>query len=139
MEKRLDRKIVVPDFYEGGDHVYEDDLGWPEYDRKEARSNVSKEIFNVQVLRRNFNVTFYYVDNDTFYAIIPMDDYVAIVLSPRNRKEKYLGYQCEICHFPDEGEMVTKVPRDERVWENLFIDGKPIEEVLERSYFIDVN
>ena len=43
--KTKERSIAVRDFYGPGKHIYEDQLGWSENERSEARSNVSKEIF----------------------------------------------------------------------------------------------
>lgn len=41
-----ERKIVLKDFYRDGEHIYEDMLGWDEENKKEARSVVSKEIYD---------------------------------------------------------------------------------------------
>ena len=41
------RKIAVENFYGDGKHIYVDELGWRPEERQEARSSVSKEIFDV--------------------------------------------------------------------------------------------
>lgn len=45
----MPRKIAVLNFRGEGRHLYEDELGWPLYVKKEAGSMVSKEIFRDQV------------------------------------------------------------------------------------------
>ncbi len=44
-----DRKIAIENFYGVGKHVYEDELGWQAEERQEARSSVSKEIFEFEI------------------------------------------------------------------------------------------
>lgn len=53
------REIAVRDYWGQGKHIYKDELGWFEGDRMEARSNVSREVFeyNMSIGR---NLTFYY-------------------------------------------------------------------------------
>ncbi|MBP5582412.1 MAG: hypothetical protein J6X43_00450, partial [Bacteroidales bacterium] len=68
-QRNTNRRIVVPDFYGPGEHIYDDQLGWSLRERTEVRSNISKEIFEFRVIRQGFNLSFYYVDNDEFDRI----------------------------------------------------------------------
>lgn len=44
------RKIAIENFYGEGKHVYADQLGWQPEERKEARTSVSKEIFEYEIV-----------------------------------------------------------------------------------------
>lgn len=131
------RKIAVPDYYGEGEHIYEDQLGWTLTDRKEARSNVSGEIFEAMI-KMGRNLAFYYVDNDTFYEIFGELNEVEFVKLPRDMTKKYIGWQCpRASHWPDECELIRRFEKDADVWGGIFVDGKPLEAVLARSYIFE--
>lgn len=133
------REIAIPNFYGEGKHIYKDQLGWFEGERMEARSNVSREIFeyNISIGR---NLTFYYIDNDTFYEFFGELRKVELVKPPRDMSEKYIGWQCsEGSHYPPECELVQRYDRDEDIWANTLIDGKTLDYVLDHSYFVELN
>ena len=48
---KKERKIVLRDFYADGEHIYDDMLGWLGINKEEARSVVSKEIYDFYVTR----------------------------------------------------------------------------------------
>ena len=138
MEIKKERKIVLPDFYREGRHVYEDELGWREDMKKEARSMVSKEIYDFFVTRAGLKLGFYYLDDDTFYGINREVWPYKVSILPRDRSVKYLGYQCEV-DVHDDGEVIASFEDEHDIWDNLRIHGKTLEEVLERSYIIALN
>lgn len=84
-EKSRNRKIVVYNFNGEGKHLYEDELGWTINEEKEVGSLVSKRIFDFEVVDVGLNLSFYYVDNDTFYGI---------------HRERYL-IECKYCQGID--------------------------------------
>ena len=50
MEKETaDRKVVIPNYFNDGKHLYEDQLGWSELEKDEAKSDDIKEIFDFEV------------------------------------------------------------------------------------------
>lgn len=136
MEQITKRKVALPNFYRKGEDIYEDQLGWPEWAKEDACSSVSKVIFDCEVVRIGFNMAFYYVDNDTFYGIHREAYPVEIKILPRDRNAcKFIGYQCEAnTHEGDDIIATFENPSD--IWDNFKIDGKSLEEVIERSYIM---
>ena len=132
------RKIAIENFYGEGKHIYVDQLGWQPEERREARSSVSKEIFDFEIVQVGLNLSFYYLDNDTFYGIhserIPIEEKEL----PRDRTEPYIGWQCD-GDTHDEGKVLFSFDKPEDIWDNVRIDGKTLEEVLERSYIMGLN
>lgn len=134
-----ERVIAIPDYWGKGDHVYKDELGWSSEDRREARSNVSREIFeyNMSIGR---NLTFYYIENDTFYEFFGELEHVELVKPPRDMSQKDIGWQCDSAsHYPPECELVQRYERDEDIWPNTLIDGKTLDYVLDHSFFVELD
>ena len=135
---KKERKIVLRDFYGDGEHIYEDMLGWIEENKREARSLVSKEIYDFYVTRAGLKLGFYYLDDDNFYGIdVEVWPYKVYRL-PRDLSVKHLGYQSPVDNFCD-GEEVASFDDVNDIWDNLRIHGKTLEEVLERSYIMAIN
>lgn len=132
------RKIAVENFYGDGKHIYVDELGWRLEERREARSSVSKEIFFFEVVEVGLNLSFYYIDNDTFYGIHSEELPIEVKELPRDRTEPFIGWQCE-GDTHDDGIVLYSFDKPEDIWDNVRIDGKTLEEVLERSYIIGLN
>lgn len=159
----MNQEIVLPDFYGKGRHVYREDLGWRiemkeevwncEYGGggnahmddawflrrdMEAPKCTSKEVFDFQVVRVGLNLAFYYIDDDTFYGIHTEEYPIEVKILPRDRSEEYLGWQCKAdTHYF--GEVVASFDDEHEIWDNLRINGKSLEEVLERSYIMALN
>ena len=127
------RKIAIRDFYGKGRHIYEDQLGWPWEAKREAGSLVSKTIFDFEVVEVGLNLAFYYIDNDTFYGIHREEIPIECKVFPRDRTNEYIGWQCDSDTHKD-GEVIASFEDPHDIWDNLKIDGKSLEEVLERSY-----
>lgn len=132
------RKVVVENFFGQGDHLYEDQLGWQRYEREEARSNVSKEIFNFEVVLVGLNIWFYYVDNDTFYVIFGELTNIELHECLRDRDEKFLYDQFVETDWY-QGKKLQVFNKREDVWSGVSIDGKKLGEVLSRSFIINLN
>ena len=132
------RKIAVENFYGDGKHIYVDELGWRPEERQEARSSVSKEIFDFEVVEVGLNLAFYYIDNDTFYGIHSEEFPIEVKELPRDRTEPYIGWQCD-GDTHDDGTVLYSFDKPEDIWDSVRIDGKTLEEVLERSYIIGLN
>ena len=139
MEKlNFKRKIAVPDFYAKGEHLYDDELGWQECERVEARSNVSKKIFWHHVVDVGLNLAFYYVDNDTFYGLHTERLPIEFKILPRDRSIESIASQCE-CDTHADGEVLYQFDSREEIWDTVKINGKSLEEVLNRSTIITLN
>lgn len=131
------RKIAIKNFYGEGEHVYVDQLGWQPEERKEARTSVSKEIFEYEIVRVGLNMSFYYLDNDTFYGIHTEQLPIEFKILPRNKKEPFIGWQCD-GDTHDDGVVLYSFNNAEEIWDTVRIDGKTLEEVLERSLILDL-
>ncbi len=129
------RKIAIVNFYGEGKHIYEDQLGWQPEERKEARSSVSKEIFDFEVVQVGLNMSFYYLDNDTFYGIHSECTPIEFKELPRDRSERFIGWQCE-GDTHDDGKVLYSFDNAEDIWDTVRIEGKTLEEVIERSYIM---
>lgn len=134
MEQRI---IAIENFYGDGEHVYVDQLGWQPEERKEARSSVSKEIFEYEIVRIGLNMSFYYIDNDTFYGIHTERLPIEFKILPRDRKEPFIGWQCD-GDTHDDGEVLYSFNNADEIWDTVRINGKALEEVLERSLILDL-
>ena len=132
------RKIAILNFYGEGRNIYEDELGWRLSMKKEAGSVVSKEIFTDQIVDVGLNIAFYYIDNDTFYGIHRETYPIECKILPRNRKEKYIGWQCDGDTHHD-GKVIASFDDEHDIWDNLKIGGNSLEDVLARSYIIALN
>lgn len=133
---KKERKIVLRDFYRDGKHVYEDMLGWRKINKEEARSLVSKEIYDFYVTRAGLKLGFYYLDDDNFYGINREVWPYKVYKLFRDLSEKHLGYQTSVDKLCDDGEVIASFDDENEIWDNLSINGKTLEEVLERSYIM---
>lgn len=139
MTKQIERKIAIKDYYGKGKHVYEDEMGFREVIKSEARSLVAREVFRYHVEEIGLSLGFYYPPTDTFYAIFnevrPVEDYTM----PRDRRRSdFIGWQCE-CDLHEEDQLIATFDDITEVWDNLKIDGKDFEEVITHSYIVALN
>lgn len=129
------RKIVIENFHEDGTPLYEDELGWQAHEKQESGSLVSREIFRVLIEQIGYNLSFYYVDNDTCYGIHRERIPIECKVLPRYRTEKYIESQLEgDTHCG--GQIIASFDDEHEIWDKLKIDGKSFGEVLERSYIM---
>lgn len=132
----MERKIVVKDFHGPDKHLYEDELGWQKEARMEARSNVSKVIWDMEMVKIGYNLTFYYVDNDTYYGIHNECTPIEVKLLKRDWDEPYIDWQLN-GDTHDDAPVIATFEKAEDIWDGLKIDGKRLEEVIQRSYLMD--
>jgi len=142
MEKRkrlIFRNTVLRNFFGEGEDLYEDQLGWSKREKKEARSLVSKEIFYFEVVIVGLNLAFYYVDNDTFYGIHTECTPIEVKKLPRDNPDSpYINSQCSgDTHV--QGDIIFTFEHVDDLWNGVKIDGKSLEEVLNRSYILTLN
>lgn len=111
-------------------------LGWQEDTIMEAHSFVSKEIFETFVVECGLNFGFYYVDNDTFYGLHTEGIPIEFFIFERDRTQPYIYWQCEV-DTHEGGEVLysfDELTMD--IWDTIKIDGKSLEEVIERSIIL---
>lgn len=123
-------------FFTDGKHLYEDQLGWSKLEKEEARSLVSKEIFDFEVVRVGLNLAFYYLDDGRFYGIhrecIPIDVKILPLDHPEN---PHINSQCKGDTHVD-GDVIFSCRDPKELWDGVRIGGKSLEEVISRSYII---
>ena len=137
--RNASRKIVVQNFYREGDHIYEDQLGWSLRERTEARSNVSKEIFEHRVIEQCLNIMFYYVDNDNFYKIFGEWEILELRQPDRDYTAKYKAWQVNIDFNACQGTLLQEFENPYDAWDGIIIDGKHLEDVLKRSFIMGID
>ena len=138
-QKLANRAIAVKDFFGENEHLYVDQLGWTAREKQEARSFVSKEIFEFEVVKVGLNLAFYYVDNDTFYGIHTECIPIEVKVLPRDREvSPYINSQCKgDTHVA--GEIIFSCEERSELWDGVRIDGKSLEEVIGRSYIVTLD
>lgn len=135
----MNRTVVINNFFGDGEHLYEDQLGWTKREKTEARSLVSKEIFDFEVVLVGLNLAFYYVDDDRFYGIHNESIPIKVKILPRDTPDSpYFNSQCTGDTHVD-GEVIFSCRDPNELWDGVRIDGKSLEEVLSRSYIITLN
>lgn len=135
----MDRKVVIRNFFTDGKHLYEDQLGWSELEKKEAKSDVSKEIFDFEVVLVGLNLAFYYVDDNTFYGIHTESIPIKVKILPRDNPDSpYIDSQCKGDTHVD-GKVIFSCRDPKELWDGVRIAGKSLEEVLSRSFIITLN
>ena len=134
MTNQIQRKIAIKDYYGKGKHVYEDEMGFRDRMKSEARS-----LFRYHVEEVGLNLAFYYPPTDTFYAIFKDEIPVRVYTLPRDRRRSdFVGWQCD-CDPHDEDQLIATFDDITKVWDGLKIDGKDFEEVINHSYIVALN
>ena len=139
MTSEIVRKIAIRDFYGKGQHIYEDQMGFDDKMKAQARSLVAREVFRYHVEEVGLNLSFYYPPTDTFYAIFKDVWPVKVKTLPRDRRvSDFIGWQCD-CDPHDEDQIIATFDDITEVWDGLKIDGKDFEEVIMHSYITALN
>lgn len=135
----INRKVAVKDFYGPGRCIYEDELGFRESEKSEARSYDPKEIFLYETDEIGNQIVFYRLSDGLFYAIDPQTTPAEVKILPKHpNRSPFIGFQCE--HDADaEGEVIATYDTMEEMWDNLRIDGLTLEEILRESYLTHIN
>ena len=140
MEKETaDRKVVIPNYFNDGKHLYEDQLGWSELEKDEAKSDDVKEIFDFEVVLVGLNLAFYYVDDGRFYGIHSECIPIEVKILPLDDPDcPYIDFRCKGDTHVD-GEVIFSCRDPKEFWDGVRIGGKSLGEVLSRSYIITLN
>jgi hypothetical protein len=132
--------IVVANFFGLGKNLEVWQLGWQPENKREAKSSVSMKIFKTYVEDGHFNMIFYYVEDGNFYGIHSENCPIPVF---RFKKEtgKYIYDQLgdQDTHDYDDGEVLYMISENESVWETVKIGDKSLEEVLQRSYIVNIS
>jgi len=136
MEKE---KVIMDNWMEFHPVITETDLGWSEECVRDAMSEDPKEIFDY-FWRNFFSIIFYYVDDGNFYELFMESDPHKFWRIPKLETwdGKFIGRQI-MWENHHEGEVLSEFTDDTDLWNTLKIDGKPIGEVLKRSYIAEID
>lgn len=144
----MERKLLIEHFWRVGNNgdrnLYEDDLGWSESARKAARSDFPEYIFRYWVEDVGLNILFYWLQDKNFYALKTEKSPVELVRISLN--PKWDG-KCELTKAGTEygpttasdGTVIQTFNDPTEIWQNLKIDGMPLEKVLEKSAIIEMD
>jgi hypothetical protein len=135
MEKE---KIIMDNWMEFHPVITEDDLGWNEECIRDAMSEDPKEIFDY-FWRNFFSIIFYYVDDGNFYELFMESEPHKFWRIPKIKTwdGQYVGRQIQWENH-HEGDVLFEFTDDTDLWNTLRINGKPIGEVLERSFIAEI-
>ena len=137
MEKEM--KVIIDNWMEFHPVVTNLELGWNEECIRDAQSEDPKEIFNF-FWQNFFSIIFYYVDDGKFYELFMESEPHKFWRIPKCKDwdGKFIGRQI-LWESHLEGEVLMEFDDDTDLWNTLSVNGKPIGEVLERSYIAEIN
>lgn len=134
-----EKELIMNNWMEFHPVITKADLGWSEECIRDAMSEDPKEIFNY-FWQNFFSIIFYYVDDGNFYELFMESSPHKFWRIHKNEDwdGKYIGRQI-LWESHQEGDVLYEFDDDTDVWETLKIGGKPIGEVLKRSYIAEIN
>ena len=144
----MERKILIKNLWKVGNdgdrNLYEDDLGWSDSCREDAKSDYPEYIFRYYVEDVGLNILFYWVEDGNFYTI--QTEKVPVEVRRINLNPNWDG-KCELTKADSavgpttlsDGEIIKTFDDPTEIWSNLFINGIPLEKVLERSVIIEMD
>lgn len=136
---KRDHTVVVPNFFSEGEGLEISHLGWDLASKVEAKTSVSKKIFNYFVKEGGMNLIFYYVADGNFYGIHTENCPTPVFRFRKDTSEPIVLDQLQgDTHDYDTGEILYMIPCGEDIWDTVRIGGKPLEEVLQNSYIVNV-
>lgn len=137
---KRNHEVVAHDFFGQGQHLEAWQLGWQQDEKAEAKSSVSKKVFNYFVEEMARNMIFFYLVDGNFYGI-HAEECPTPVFCFKKEKGNCIYDQLgdQDTHDYADGEILYKVPCDESVWDTVKIDGKSLEEVLQNSYIVNIS
>lgn len=139
-QPKRDHSVVVNDFFGEGQNLEVWQLGWDIDAKIEAKTSVSRKLFEYYVEEQRRNLIFYYVKDGNFYGIHSEDCPTPVFIFKKDQSEKYpIDQLVGDTHDYAEGEILYNIPCDQKVWDAVKIDGKSLEEVLQDSYIVNIS
>lgn len=139
-QPKRDHRVLTPNFFGKGENLEAWQLGWGIEEKIEAKTSVSRKIFEyfVEDLRRN--IVFYYLGDGNFYGIHAEDCPTPVFRFRKNLSEPYIYDQLEgDTHDYEEGEVLFMVDCDKKIWDVVKIDGKGLEDIFQDSYIVNIS
>jgi hypothetical protein len=142
----MEKKVLIENFWGLGtdcdNSLYEDELGWPETLKRDAQSDYPEAIFRFVIEGVGFNLVFYWLEDRNYYSI-ETEKYPIEVrkLYPNpnwDGVDEYfkVGTHGEGACSYSEGEIIATFTDETKIWDELKINGVPIEKVLENSVIV---
>lgn len=139
-EPPRDRTVLIPDFFGKGEPLMAYQLGWDIGNRIEAKSSVSKKIFEYYVEDLGRNLIFYYLEDGNFYGIHAESCPTPVFRFNKDDSEEVVIDQLKgDTHDFEDGEIICWVDSEHNIWDEVRIDGKSLEQVLQRSYIVNIS
>ncbi|MGM9847573.1 MAG: hypothetical protein ACI31F_06440 [Muribaculaceae bacterium] len=144
----MNKNNLIKNFWRVGNNgdrnLYEDDLGWNEASRKDARSDYSEYIFRYFVEDVGLNILFYWLEDRNFYAIKTEKTPVEFL---RIKPNPNWDGKCELTKADSdlgpttasEGELLQIFENPSEIWSHLSINGVSLEAILEKSVIIEMD
>ncbi len=140
IEQKRNHEVVAFDFFGQGKNLEAWQLGWQQAEKVEAKSSVSKKIFQYFVEDMARNMIFFYLGDGNFYGIHAEDCPTPVFRFKKKQGDfTYDQLGDRDTHDYAEDEIMYMVPFDESVWDTVKIDGKSLEEVLQNSYVVNIS
>lgn len=116
--QKRDHTVVVKDFFGKDQNLEAYQLGWDLDTKVEAKSSVSRKIFEYFVEELQRNLIFYYVKDGNFYGIHSENCPTPVFIFKKDKSEDFIFDQLVgDTHDYDEGEILYMVPCDEKIWD----------------------
>lgn len=134
------QRVIIPNFFGAEEPLLSSQIGWSEQEKREAKSSVSKKIFNYFIEDCGRNMMFYYIKDGNFYGI-----HAEICPTPVFRFKKvpaeyiYDELGDQDTHDYQSGDILCWVDKGHDIWDVVTIDGKSLEEVLQDSYIVNIS
>lgn len=139
----MEASILIPNFFNpewyGESELTTEDLGWSDMIKKDAQSDYPETIFRYIVEIVGYNILFYWIKDNCWYSIETEKNPIEVRrLSPNPSWDGKYEYQKAGIeggpHTNSKGEILATFDDPTQIWDNLFIKGTPIGEILEDSY-----
>lgn len=132
--------VLIPDFFGEGKPLMSDQLGWTVEQKADAKSSVSRKVFEHFVEDLGRNLIFYYLGDGNFYGIHAEDCPTPVFRFRKNPSEPYIYDQLEgDTHDYEDGEVLFMVDCEKKIWDVVKIDGKGLEDILQDSYIVNIS
>lgn len=141
----MDNDVIVSNFfrvgYNGDKTIKKNDLGWSVSSKRDAQSDYPEAIFRYFVEIVGFNILFYYVKDRQFYTI-ETEKYPVEVrrIFPNPQwdgvfeiEKSGLDGRPSSCSA---GDIIATFDDPTKIWDELFIDGTPIGDVIDGSFIV---
>lgn len=139
-QPKRDHTVVVPDFFGEGQNLEVWQLGWDIEFKIEAKTSVSRKLFEYYVEEHRRNLIFYYVKDGNFYGIHSENCPTPVFVFKKDESGEYPIDQLDgDTHDYAEGKILYEVPCNQKIWDIVRIDGKSLEEVLQDSYIVNIS